>query len=102
MKLTVTLEAMSAKKAPIISGPLLFLIAVVNDRLAASPVIVVLLDHGGTVGRLMLFDYSTIPVTVAVPVALADAYASPNRANVNADIIGQRGCSQRRNSGNYQ
>jgi hypothetical protein len=94
---------MSAKKAPIVSGPLLFLISVVNDRLAASPVTMVLLDDGSTVGRLTLFNYgSTIPVAVVVPVALADAYASPNRANVNADVVGQCGCSKRRNGGNYQ
>jgi len=81
---------------------LLFLIAVVNDRLAASTIIMVFLNDGSTVGRLMLFDYSTIPVTVAIPVALADAYASPNRADVNTDIIRQRGRSKRRNGGNYK
>jgi hypothetical protein len=34
--------------------------------------------------------------------ALTYTHASPNRANANADIIGQRGRRQRRNGGNYQ
>jgi hypothetical protein len=50
----------------------------------------------------MLFNYGTIPIPVTVPVALANAYTSPNRTSANADIIGQRGCSKRRNGGNYQ
>jgi len=74
----------------------------VNDRLAASPVIAVFLDDGGTVGRLMLFNYGTITVAVVIPVALANAYASPNRANANSDIIGQCRGSKRRNGGGYQ
>jgi hypothetical protein len=92
---------MSGKKAPIVPGPLLFLIPVVDDSLAASSVIMVLLDDGRTVGRFTLFDYGTIPVAV-VPVALANAYASRNRANANADIIGQRRCSKRHYGGDYQ
>jgi hypothetical protein len=74
----------------------------VDDRLAASSIIMVFLDDGSTVGRLTLFNYSAIPVAVVVPVALANTDASPNRANANADIIGQRRGSKRRNCGNYQ
>jgi hypothetical protein len=74
----------------------------VDDGLAASSIIMVFLDDGSTVGRLTLFNYSTTPVAVVVPVALANADASPNRANANADIIGQRRGSKRRNCGNYQ
>jgi hypothetical protein len=93
------------KKGPDVAGPLLFLIAVVNDRLTASPVIVVLLDNGSTFGRLTLFDNGSavpIPVAVVIPMALADGHPGPDGANANADIIRQRGRSERRDGGNYQ
>ena len=45
-----------AKKAPI-NRSLFVLVLVVDNRLAASTVLVFLLDNGGTVGRLPLFNY---------------------------------------------
>jgi hypothetical protein len=74
----------------------------VDDSLAASSVIVVLLDNGRALGRLTLLDHGAIAVAVRVPVALANAYASSNGPNVDTDIIRQRGCGKRRNGGNYQ
>ena len=61
----------------------------------------ILLDDGSTLRRLALLDYrGAIPITVVM--ALTDAYASPDRSNVNADLISQRGRSKRRDGGNYQ
>jgi hypothetical protein len=91
----------SEKKAPIISGPSPFLISVVDDGLGTGPVIVVFLDDGSTVGRLTLLDNSgAISVAVVVPMALANAYASPNRTNADANFVGQCRCSKCRNGGN--
>jgi hypothetical protein len=91
---------MSEKKAPIVSGPLPLLIPVVDDSLAPSSIIMVLLDDGSAVGRLTLFNDSTIPV--AITVALANADASSNRANANADIISQRRRGNRYHGCDYQ
>jgi len=99
--LTATFEAY-VRKGPNVIGPLLFLIAVVNDRRAARPVIAVLLDNGSAFGRLTLFDNgSAVPIPV-IPVAFADGHPGPDGANANADIIRQRGRSERRDGGNYQ
>jgi hypothetical protein len=92
---------MSKTKRPrLISGPLLFLVPLVDDSLAARSIIMVLLDDGSALGRLTLLDHCAVPITIRM--ALADAYASPDRSNVNADFISQRGCSKRRDGGNYQ
>jgi hypothetical protein len=92
IKFTATVEGYVGKRP--------FLIPVVNDGLAASPVIMVFLDDSGTVGWFTFFNYgSAISVAVVVTVALADAYASPNRSNVNTHIISQRRCCKRRNGG---
>jgi len=91
------------KKRPrLISGPLLFLVSLVDDSLAASSIIMVLLDDGSTLGRLALLDYRAIPIPITIRMALADADASPDRSDANADIISQRGCSKRRDGGNDQ
>jgi hypothetical protein len=83
-----------------LSGSLLFLVPLVDDGLAAGSIIMILLDNGGALGRLALLDHRAVPITVVM--ALADADASPDRSNVNADVISQRGCSKRRDGGNYQ
>jgi hypothetical protein len=85
-----------------LSGSLLFLVPLVDDGLAAGSIIIILLDDGSTLGRLALLDYRAIPIPITITMALADADASPDRSNVNADVISQRGCSKRRDGGNYQ
>jgi hypothetical protein len=85
----------------------LFLIAVFDDRLAARTVIMFLLDHGSTLGRLTLFNHSctvTIPIAVVITMALADGYASADRAYANTDtnFFRQGGRSEGGYCSNYQ
>jgi hypothetical protein len=80
------------------------LVSLVNNCFAAITVFVFLFYDGGTVSGLTLFDYRcVVPITipVKVPVAFTNAYASADRTNVNADIIGQRRSRQRRNRDNH-
>src|SRR5258705_2550974 len=78
------------------------LVLVVDNRLAASTVLVFLLNNGGTVGRLPLFNHRrAVPIPVPVPVVipgLADSCTSANRANAdaNTNFFSQRRRSESR------
>jgi hypothetical protein len=74
-------------------------VVVVNDRLAASAVLVFLFNNGGSVGRLSLLnDSRVVPIPVVIAVAFSNAYASANRANAypNTNIISEGGRGENR------
>jgi hypothetical protein len=62
-------------------------VAVVNDGLAARSVIMVLLVSSRTLGRLTLFNHGAVAITDITSMAFTDRHASPNRTNVNANIV---------------
>src|SRR5258707_4818472 len=100
-------DAWAKMKAPINRG-LFVLVLVVDNRLAASTVLVFLLNNGGTVGRLPFFNHRrALPIPVPVPVVitrLADSCTSANRANAdaNTNFFSQRRRSESRCGGDNQ
>ena len=58
-----------------------------NYGLAARTVIMILLDHGGTLGRLTLLNNGT--VAVHIPMIRANGHACSNRSHTdaNTDIL---------------
>jgi hypothetical protein len=90
------------KGSDTIGAFLLCLVIVVDDRLAAIAVSIFFLNHGRAVPWLSLLDHGRmipIPIPIAVLIVrLANRYASADRADVNADLLSQRG---RRDSDNH-
>jgi hypothetical protein len=76
----------------------LVMVMVVDDRLTASTVLVLLFYDGGAVGRLSLFNYGRVVPIPVVVVVLAHSYASANRANAypNTNIISEGGRGESR------
>jgi hypothetical protein len=78
-----------------------FLVAVMNYGLAARTVIMILLDHGGTLGRLTLLNNCTIPLAVNIPMIRANGHACSNgsHTDANTDILSKsRGRKRRQGS----
>jgi hypothetical protein len=75
-----------------------FLVAVMNYGLAARTVIMILLDHGGTLGRLTLLNNSTVAVAVNIPMILANGHTCSNRSHTdaNTDILSKSRGRKRR------
>jgi hypothetical protein len=77
-----------------------------DDGFAFNAVTVILLDHRGAVGGFTLLDDRSGTVTIAIPIiipmAFADCYASPDRANPNAYFFRQSRGGQRGNRSNRQ
>jgi hypothetical protein len=90
------------KGSAIIGAFLRCLVIVMDYGLAASAVSIFLFNHGRAVPWLSLLDHGgmiPIPIPIAVLIVrLANRYASADRADVNADLLSQRG---RRDSDNH-